>query len=517
MIGANKAERDSYVCSSVASSGWGSRAANRGPRGAGLIGHTGAVARKAARSGDTVWREAREHAWLLAVTAGSALVIALGFVAPASSLNPTLRATAETAITLCALSATCLLHAHFAHSRRLCDLLLLAGLLTLALLDLFSYALPAILNLSTGSSFAAAALCGNAFVGATFAAAALAPSDRLLASGRDPRAIAAGLGVLVVGVAGLGGLLLHDQLVPAATHPVEGIGSALGHPLGVSLAVVASGMFVVAAVGFALRARAEQPRLVTKLAGASVLLAGAGLYGLAVPLLPPNWVSPGLGLRVLAWALVIFALVGRDLDLRAGLRLAAVTAERRRVAGNLHDGLAQDLAFIVAHRTLLAEHLGAGHPVTIAASRALAASRAAIAELSEPSTGTVHDALEGVAHELSDRFEIAVALDARLEAELTPDLREHVVRIAREAIVNAARHGEAKRVSVYVRRTREGVVLRVRDDGCGIAHAATDGAREGFGLRSMRERAAVRGGHLILSEPADGGTELDVLLPVPPS
>jgi signal transduction histidine kinase len=469
------------------------------------------------RSLDTVWMVASARVWLLAVTAGSTLALALGFVHPPASYDPTLRTSAETAIALCALTATWLLSAQFAYSRKLRDLLLFAGLLTLAFLHLFSYALPAVGNLNAGSSFAAALLCGNVFAGATFAAAALAPSDRVFPSGGGPRAIAAGLGVLAVGLAELGGLLLHNQLVPAATHPVEGIGSALGHPLGVVLVLVAAGLFGVAAVAFARRAQTEQPRIITQLAGASVLLAAAGLYSLALPALPPNWVAPGLGLRLVAWVLVFIAVVGRELDVRAGLGLAAVTAERRRVAGNLHDGLAQDLAFIVAHRTLLSAHLGAEHPLTVAASRALAVSRAAITELWDSSASTVHEALESVAHELSHRFEVGVALDAHLDAELAPDMREHVVRIVREAIVNAARHGDAKHVSVSLRRTGEGVVLRVRDDGCGIAHAATDGAREGFGLRSMCERAAVRGGRLVLSEPANGGTELEVLFPRPPS
>jgi signal transduction histidine kinase len=113
---------------------------------------------------------------------------------------------------------------------------------------------------------------------------------------------------------------------------------------------------------------------------------------------------------------------------------------------------------------------------------------------------------------LRDRFDIGVDLDAQLDAELAPEMRENVVRIAREAIANAARHGEAEHVSVSLTRSEQGVLLRVRDDGCGIARAVPSGTREGFGLRSVRERAAARGGHLILSQPADGGTELEVLL-----
>ena len=515
VIGVDEYKSDACVRASVASLGWRSRAVRHWPRATLLGARHDALAVNGARQGTaTVWTVAGARAWLLAITAGATLVLALGFADPAWSHAPTLRATAETAITLCALTATWLLRAQFAHSRKLCDLLLFAGLLPLALLHLFSYALPAVLNLRAGSSFAAAVLCGNVFVAATCAAAALAPAGRVLPSGGHPRAIAAGLGVLAVGVAQLGGLLLHNQLVPAATHPVEGIGSASAHPLGVILILLAAGLFSAAAVAFSRRPQTERPRIITPLAGASVLLAATGLYSLALPALPPDWVAPGLGLRLCAWALVLVAVVGRELEFRAGLRLAAVTAERRRVAGNLHDGLVQDLAFIVAHSKLLATHLGAEHPLIVAVGRALSVSRAAITELSDSSASTVREALEIVAHELSHRFEINVELDGDLAAELPRDTREDLVRIVREAIVNAARHGDAEHVSVSLRRTGEGVVLLVRDDGCGVAHAASDGCRGGFGLRSMRERATEVGGHLILSEPANGGTELEVLLPV---
>jgi len=515
LIGAKQAEADACVHASGRGAGWRLSTADRTPALAGFGGRPGTVARRATiamRSIGNVWTVERAHAWLIALGVGSALMLALGFVHPAAARNPSLRATVETAITLCALTGLWLLRGQFADSRRLRDLLLFGGLLALALLHVCSYALPAMLNLQAGGTFAASVLCGNVFVAATFAAAALVAPERLVRPGADPRILAAGLGVLAVGVAELGGLLLRHRLVATATAPVRGIDNALQHPLGVVLIVVAGGLFATAAVAFARRAHASQPRIVTLLAGASILLAGAGLYSLALPALPPGWITPGLGLRLFAWVLVFAAVVGQELDARVRLAHAAVSAERRRVAQNLHDGLAQDLAFITAHGTLLADQFGAEHPLTVAASRALAVSRGAITELSDTSAGTVQEALESVAHELRHRFDIGVALDARLDTELAPEMREHVVRIAREAIANAARHGEAERVSVSLTRSDDGVLLRVRDDGCGIAHAASAGTREGFGLRSMRERAAARGGHLILSQPADGGTELEVLL-----
>ena len=65
---------------------------------------------------------------------------------------------------------------------------------------------------------------------------------------------------------------------------------------------------------------------------------------------------------------------------------------------------------------------------------------------------------------------------------------------------------------VSLRHNEQGVVLRVLDDGCGIG-AGASAAPEGFGLRSMRERAAALGGQMSVRQPQRGGTELEVVLP----
>ena len=75
--------------------------------------------------------------------------------------------------------------------------------------------------------------------------------------------------------------------------------------------------------------------------------------------------------------------------------------------------------------------------------RALAISRLTISELSDPDGATAHEALDAIARELGDRFDIAIAVNARLDRDLEAQEREHVTRIAREAIANAARHGGA--------------------------------------------------------------------------
>jgi signal transduction histidine kinase len=297
------------------------------------------------------------------------------------------------------------------------------------------------------------------------------------------------------------------------SNPLSGIGSAFSQPLALVVVLLTSGLLVCGAARFAHRGHVERDGAMSLLAGAVVVMTAARLYFLALPSISYVWISPLQGLWLLAVALVVAAVARQELAVRTGIIRAAAIAERRRVARDLHDGLAQDLAFIASHGTRMAEALGAEHPITIAARRALAVSRDTISDLSDTRSTTPRDALEEVAHELRGRFQMAIAINADVEADLPSESREHVLRIAREAIANAGRHGHAKNVLVSLSQTAEGLALRVRDDGCGIGGTAKSVPHEGFGIRSMRERAIGLGGRLTLREAASGGTELEVVVP----
>jgi signal transduction histidine kinase len=244
-----------------------------------------------------------------------------------------------------------------------------------------------------------------------------------------------------------------------------------------------------------------------------ILLAGAGFSSLLVGSLAAGRIGAGELLRAVACAAILLAAVIRERQVHARMSKASALAERRRVARDLHDGIAQDLAFIAAHGPRFVEELGDDHPVVVAARRALALSRSTISELSDPDGATAHEALQAVGQELGERFEISIAVNAQLERDLSHHERENVTRIVREAIANAARHGGARNVVVSLRQDQTGIALRVVDDGCGIKGAEQAPAPEGFGLRSMRERAAALGGQLSVRQPRRGGTELEVVLP----
>jgi signal transduction histidine kinase len=188
----------------------------------------------------------------------------------------------------------------------------------------------------------------------------------------------------------------------------------------------------------------------------------------------------------------------------------ALNEERTRLARNLHDGLAQDLAFIAVCAQGLEPDLGSQHPLVTAARRALDASRGLMADLAARSAPTTGAALALVADELGERFDVRVEVSVTAlagRADLGPPEREEIVMIAREAIVNAITHGRARRVDVTLDLESERPLLLVRDDGGGIASSTPQG---GFGLPTMRARAESLGGRLVMRQAAGGGTELEV-------
>ncbi|MGN6870647.1 MAG: sensor histidine kinase [Solirubrobacteraceae bacterium] len=417
---------------------------------------------------------------------------------------PALRAATETMMSFFALAAAWLFRAEFVAARRLRDLLLVASTSVLASMTFFAAALPAALNLHAGHYFVGARLWGALLAGAMFATAALTPSTRLVPRRGHPLAIMALSNTVALLIAGVGGLLLRPHDVAR---------TALGYPITAIAVIAATGLLTYAAAGFARRQRLESDLVAGLLAGGLILVAGASFSYLLRGSLVPGRMDAGVGLRAIGFALILVAAVIRDRQVHARNARASALAERRRVARDLHDGIAQDLAFIAAHGPSFAEELGEDHPMVVAARRALAMSRSTISDLSDPQGATVHESLEAVAQELRARFSIAIAVDAQPGHDLDSGAREHVTRIAREAIANAARHGQAQNVIVSLRSTDGGFALRVRDDGCGLERGGRGPAPEGFGLNSMRERAAAIGGELIVRQPRAGGTELEVVLP----
>jgi PAS domain S-box-containing protein len=196
-------------------------------------------------------------------------------------------------------------------------------------------------------------------------------------------------------------------------------------------------------------------------------------------------------------------------DLTAHKRSAALE-ERRRIARDLHDGLAHELSFVASHaknlkaagldEQVLAELVGA-------AERAVDEARRAITVLSSPCHEPFGVALSQTAEELTSRHGLHLRLDIQHELEVPADAAENVLRIVREAITNAARHGGA--TTVAVSGWCDGALhLAIEDDGCGFTPTTS---RRGFGLVSMKERSQAVGATFSLHSLPGAGTKIELV------
>lgn len=431
-------------------------------------------------------------------------------VNPLAFHAPTLRAVIETEISLCALAAACLFGLSFGRRRRLRDLLLVAALLQLATIDLASYVLPAAVSLRSPGLLTTAPMLGKVFTAAVLGVAAWAGPDRLLRPGRRPVVLAIGGSLIAAAIAEAGGWALRGHF--AVTHDMSdsGVAAALHHPLGVLLSIAAAALMVAAAVRVVRSERSSEGSVWRLVAAAMIVFAAVRFNYVVLPTPGIGWVTAREGMRLVGYGLFLAAALRQEWAIRRAIATAAAAEERRRIARDLHDGLAQDLAFIAAHGDRIAREAGEDHPLAIAARRALAVSRGAIADLSAAEAPSAGAALRQVATELEIRFGVRVSVEAE-DVELSEQARDAVVRIAREAIVNAA-HGQARTVAVSLAHSGKRCVLRVLDDGSGIAGGELK-ARAGFGLRAMHERAVSLGGGLTARPASGGGTELVVRLP----
>ena len=95
---------------------------------------------------------------------------------------------------------------------------------------------------------------------------------------------------------------------------------------------------------------------------------------------------------------------------------------------------------------------------------------------------------------------------------MPPDWRDALLRIAREAVGNAVRHGRARTVSLQLHEA-DSITLRVTDDGDGFDPDAAAVDAQSYGLTSMRERTNPSAGSSASSSVEGAGTTIEVVLP----
>jgi signal transduction histidine kinase len=218
---------------------------------------------------------------------------------------------------------------------------------------------------------------------------------------------------------------------------------------------------------------------------------------------------------------------GLHAQLVAQAREAGVLDERQRLAGEIHDTIAQGLTGIVRHLEV-ADRFDADpgkrrRAVAVArdlARDSLAEARRSVQALRPGPLAAAQ--LPEALTELAATWSRTSGITARVEVSgtaigLPPAIEVVLFRAAQEALANAGKYSEAKQVGVTLSYTSDVVVLDVVDDGKGFDPAAltpsTDGT--GYGLSAMRTRLTQIGGTLAIeSEPGDG-TAISAAIPLP--
>ena len=246
---------------------------------------------------------------------------------------------------------------------------------------------------------------------------------------------------------------------------------------------------------------------------------GAGVVLIALP-----WVA-GRTLRERAASLAVAMSRAERLEEEKRHEAeAAAMKERTRLARELHDIVSHSISVVAIQAQAVRRRLGPEHEAEATDLAAVeGAARDAMAEMRR---------LFGVLREDGEKAELAPqpglgeidrllgrVRDTGMEADLvtegeavplSPGLDLAAYRIVQEAVTNALRHSDARRVSVRLGYSAGELQVTVEDDGRGIVN----GAAGGHGLRGIRERAELYGGTLHVDRGEHGGARVHARLPV---
>ncbi len=197
----------------------------------------------------------------------------------------------------------------------------------------------------------------------------------------------------------------------------------------------------------------------------------------------------------------------------------AALEERQRIAAEMHDGLLQTLSFLRLMVGLLDDQIKSGgvekalnivQQLRRAEEQGEREIRQAINSLQDdfPLCDTLQDRLSVLARDLS-WMHPPVIFESRILRPLLLSRQEseQVLRVAREAALNAQRHSRSETIAVILEKSENGVVLSVKDQGTGfVPDVNPDDGRTHFGLKIMQARAARLGGRLSIQSSPGAGT-----------
>jgi signal transduction histidine kinase len=204
----------------------------------------------------------------------------------------------------------------------------------------------------------------------------------------------------------------------------------------------------------------------------------------------------------------------------------AIFDERNRIAREIHDGIAQSLAF-TAMKLDLSSRLLERDPERVRSEletakntlreqiKEVRRSIFALRPIDLERLGFL-ETIRGYVKDFGEQNSIKAMLEIVGEPQLSPTNEAVMFRILQEALNNVAKHSKAKTVVVSLRIDPSGTRLIIADDGVGFDPKALTGVVSsvgGLGLAQMRERLQARGGSFEFSSSVGAGTRVMALLP----
>lgn len=203
------------------------------------------------------------------------------------------------------------------------------------------------------------------------------------------------------------------------------------------------------------------------------------------------------------------------------VRELSIDEERRRLARELHDGVAQALTHLRLELDFMSRYGGIADEearesigrLSRVVDRAGEDVRSMIGGLRSPvSPEGLARSLRAYLRDLRGIGGPEILFDAVGQLTVRPEIEAEVFRIAQESVSNALRHARATRIRVVLSSTGRKLLLAVEDNGVGLRDDR--GSGKGLGLTAMRERAAKIGASVSVTGVPGSGTRVEVACPI---
>jgi signal transduction histidine kinase len=210
--------------------------------------------------------------------------------------------------------------------------------------------------------------------------------------------------------------------------------------------------------------------------------------------------------------------------------IASQEHERRRLAGELHDGLGQDL-LVIASQAQLSFGQPENPPATTARLKDIAETAK---QALQQARRMAHNLRPGLLDELGFTKAVRASVDkagqasgismaihlADVDGLLPPEFEVNLFRITQESLNNVLKHAQASEATITLTKEPAALRLVVEDNGRGFQFNGLEAPppnQDGFGLRQIAERAKMMGGRLDIQSQPGHGTRMTVEVPLPKS